>query len=187
MKVIFALGNPGSEYAGTRHNTGFMAIDAIAHEHGVSFAEKTKFSAYVAEFTHAGDKVLLVKPTTFYNNVGQSARALIDFYKLAPENDLLVVHDDLALPLGTIRTRHKGSDAGNNGIKSLNMHVGADYARIRVGIHVAGHTGDDASFVLSRFTSSEIKTLKEEIIPKIRELATDFVTGELAETSYTIK
>lgn len=79
MKVLFALGNPGSDYTGTRHNTGFIAIDAFAAEHGASFAEKSKFQAQITELNVAGDKVLLVKPTTFYNEVGVSARALIDF------------------------------------------------------------------------------------------------------------
>lgn len=187
MKLIFALGNPGSEYTGTRHNTGFMAIDSIAQKCGGSFAEKTKFGAYVAEYSHGGEKVLLVKPTTFYNEVGLSARALIDFYKLSPSEDVLVIHDELALPFGTIRTRKKGSDAGNNGIKSLNAHIGEAYARIRVGIHAPDHTGSDAGYVLSRFNSDEAKALKEEIIPKIHELATAFLTGKLEDTSYAIK
>ena len=186
MKLIIALGNPGSEYTETRHNTGFMAADSLVYSHGAKFAEKPKFFAYIAEFTADDEKIIIAKPTTFYNQVGRSARSLIDFYKLTPA-DVLVIHDDLALPFGTIRTRHKGSDAGNNGIKSLNMHIGPDYARTRVGIHVTSHTGDDASFVLSRFTSSEIETLKEEIIPKVRELANDFLEGKLEDTSYSIK
>lgn len=183
MKLIFALGNPGSEYAGTRHNTGFMAVDRLANDHDTSFSERTKFRAYIAELSLAGDKVLLVKPTTFYNNVGESARSLIDFYKLEPSEDLLVIHDDLALPFGTIRIRKKGSDAGNNGIKSLNAHIGQDYARLRVGIHALEHKGDDAGYVLSRFNNSESKLLKEEIIPKIREFIANFTAGKLEDTS----
>src|SRR5690606_14619185 len=114
---------------GTRHNIGYMAGNTFAKEQKVTFAEKPKFRAYIAEATIENEKVLLVKPTTFYNNVGESARALIDFYKLTPSEDFLVIHDDLALPFGTIRVRKKGSDAGNNGIKSLNAHTGSDYAR----------------------------------------------------------
>ena len=184
MKLIFALGNPGSEYAGTRHNTGFMAIDSIAKEHGASFTEKAKFHAYIAELSVAGDKVLLVKPTTFYNEVGVSARALIDFYKLTAAEDVLVIHDDLALPFGTIRTRKKGSDAGNNGIKSLNALIGPEYARLRTGIYSTEHKGNDADFVLSRFTSDEAKLLKEAIIPKLHELTIDFLAGKLEDTSH---
>ncbi len=184
MKLIFSLGNPGSDYTGTRHNTGFMAVDALAREKGITFSEKTKFGAYIAEFSLEGEKVLLVKPTTFYNEVGVSARALIDFYKLSPAEDMLVIHDDLALPFGTIRVRKKGSDAGNNGIKSLNAHIGPDYARLRVGIAVLERTSDDASFVLSRFNSTEIETLKKEIIPKTGELIHDFLNEKLEDTSH---
>lgn len=187
MKILFALGNPGSEYAGTRHNTGFVVVDALAHEWSASFSEKTKFSAYVAEASVAGEKILLVKPTAFYNEVGFSARALVDFYKLVPAGDMLVIHDDLALPLGTIRVRKKGSDAGNNGIKSLNVHIGPDYTRLRIGTNTEERTGDDASFVLSRFTSSEAETLKKEIIPKATELIQNFLTGKLEDSSHTVK
>lgn len=187
MKLIIALGNIGAEYAQTRHNTGFMAADSIAYSKGAKFAEKPKFFAYIAEFKDGNEKIIITKPTTFYNQTGRSARALIDFYKLDPSEDVLVIHDDLALPFGTIRTRHKGSDAGNNGIKSLNMHIGPDYARLRVGIDIPEHESDDASFVLSRFNSAEAKTLKEEIIPKVRELVADFLADKLDDTSYTIK
>ena len=183
MKVLFALGNPGSDYTGTRHNTGFIAIDAFATEKGASFAEKSKFQAYIAELSVAGDKVLLVKPTTFYNEVGVSARTLIDFYKLSP-TDMLVIHDDLALPFGTIRVRKKGSDAGNNGIKSLNAHIGPDYARLRVGITVPGRTSDDASFVLGRFNSEEMTSLQKDIIPKLQELINNFLQDALEDTSH---
>ncbi len=187
MKVIFGLGNPGAEYSGSRHNVGYAAVSKLAKEQGVTFSEKTKFRAYVTEVVIEGEKVLLVKPTTFYNNVGESARAIIDFYKLDPSEDFLVIHDDLALPFGTIRIRKKGSDAGNNGIKSLNSHIGPDYARLRVGVGVEGRTNDDSSFVLSRFTADEIKILKETIIQKTSELAVYFLQNKLEETSYTIK
>ena len=184
MKVLFALGNPGSDYTGTRHNTGFIAIDAFATEKGASFAERSKFQAQIAELSVVGDKVLLVKPTTFYNEVGVSARALIDFYKLSPATDMLVIHDDLALPFGTIRVRKKGSDAGNNGIKSLNAHIGPDYARLRVGIAVPDRTSDDASFVLGRFNSEEMTSLQKDIIPKLQELIHRFLQGTLEDTSH---
>lgn len=183
MKVLFALGNPGSDYSGTRHNTGFIAIDAFATEKGASFAEKSKFQAHIAELNLAGDKVLLVKPTTFYNEVGVSARALIDFYKLSP-TDMLVIHDDLAMPFGTIRVRGKGSDAGNNGVKSINAHIGQAYTRLRVGIAVDGRTSDDASFVLGRFNSDEMAALQKNITPKLQELMGDFLADKLQDTSH---
>lgn len=186
MKLIFALGNPGSKYAGTRHNVGFMAVDMLARERGSSFVEKPKFHAYIAELSFSEEKVLLVKPTTFYNDVGLSARSLIDFYKLSPADDLLVIYDDLALPFGTIRIRKKGSDAGNNGVKSLNAHIGAYYTRVRVGTASLERTNDNSSYVLSHFNSDEAAVLKKETIPKIYELINDFLTNRIQETSYTL-
>lgn len=106
------------------------------------------------------------------------------FYKLSPATDILVIHDDLALPFGTIRVRKKGSDAGNNGIKSLNAHIGEGYARLRVGIAVEGRTSDDASFVLGRFNSEEMASLQKDIIPKLQELINSFLKGILEDTSH---
>lgn len=184
MKLIFAQGNPGAQYAGTRHNVGFMALDILAAHHGVSFTNKSKFHAEIAELSLAGDKILLVKPTTFYNETGQSARLLVDFYKVAPATDMLVIHDDLALPFGTLRTRQKGSDAGNNGIKSLNNHLGGDYHRIRVGIYnPLRERLPDADFVLGNFNQHEATALKSTILPKVAELVNAFCAGQLAVTS----
>lgn len=187
MKLVLALGNPGNNYVGTRHNTGFMAVDTYARSHKVTFADKSKFRASIAELTMEGDKVLLVKPTTFYNNVGESARALIDFYKLNPAEDLLVIHDDLALPFGTIRVREKGSDAGNNGVKSLNAHIGLEYVRLRIGIAVLDRNSDDAGFVLDRFTSPEAISLEETVMPKALEFVSMFLTDKLESTSIDVQ
>lgn len=187
MKIIFAQGNPGPQYANTRHNVGFLIVDAIANAQRVDFLKKPKFHANIAEVSLAGEKVLLVKPATFYNETGQSARMLTDFYKLNPTTDFLVVHDDLALPLGTIRIRDKGSDAGNNGIKSLNARLGPNYARIRVGIY--NDLRDrihDADFVLSNFTKNEAELLNDTITPKAIELIEHFCAGQLETTSHTL-
>lgn len=186
MKLIFAQGNPGRDYENTRHNVGFMVIDTYAAEHNVEFTNKPKFNAEIAEISVSGDKVILVKPTTFYNETGIAARKLIDFYKLTPGDDMLVIHDDLALPFGTIRIRKKGSDAGNNGVKSLNAHIGPDYTRIRIGIHATEHIGDDAGYVLGRFNGSETKSLSVELTPKVIELVQLFLTDALNETSYRL-
>lgn len=187
MKIIFAQGNPGAQYANTRHNVGFLIIDTLAAQHRADFVKKTKFHADIAEVSIAGEKVLLVKPATFYNETGQTARMLVDFYKLNPSADLLVIHDDLALPLGTLRIRDKGRDAGNNGIKSLNAHLGSNYARIRVGIY--NDLRDrihDADFVLSNFTKSEADTLKDTISPKVIELIDAFCAGNIETTSHKL-
>lgn len=180
MKLIFALGNPGTNYRHNRHNSGFMCVDWLAHEWSASFKEASKFKAYVAETSRGGEKILLVKPTTFYNLAGESAAALIRFYKLDPQ-DLLVIHDDIDLPFGTLRTRLGGSGGGSNGIASLNQHVGNDYYRIRVGVanDLRAQT-DAAAFVLANFSRDEYEHLHEHAWPHIQKLADEFVlTGEL--------
>lgn len=182
MKIIFAQGNPGSEYHGTRHNVGFDMIDTYAHQHDLSWVEKSKFNAYIAEFSEAGEKILLIKPTTYYNDTGMSARALADFYKINT-TDILVLHDDLMLPLGTVRTREKGSDAGNNGIKSLNAHLGQNYKRIRIGIWTElADRMDATAFVLGKFTQSEKKSLIE-LQPVVIECIENFTKGKFESTS----
>lgn len=179
MKIIFAQGNPGTTYNGTRHNVGFSLIDTLAKAHSTSFASKPKFQADIAEFSVDGEKVLLIKPTTFYNETGQSARAIIDFYKLTPSTDFLVIHDELALPFGTIRTRLSGSDAGNNGIKSLNAHLGQEHSRIKVGVYTPLRDKmHDATFVLSKFTEEESKKLPA-IAEQVQSFAESFIRGEL--------
>lgn len=185
MKLILAQGNPGAQYARTRHNVGFMMLDTFADQHSTNWKLEKKFNAEIATLSIDGEKVLLVKPLSFYNETGRTVRALLDFYKGNPATDLLVLHDELALPFGEIRTRQKGSDAGNNGIKSINSHVGQDYARVRIGIWNALRDRiDDADFVLSSFTQSELTTLKNRYAAVIKPIITDFIAGEFTDTTY---
>jgi PTH1 family peptidyl-tRNA hydrolase len=182
MKLIFAQGNPGKEYASTRHNVGFFMVDRLTHTHGGEFSVKNKFHAEIAEISLLSEKIILAKPTTYYNETGRSARALIDFYKLNPAQDLLVIYDDLALPFGTIRTREKGSSAGNNGIKSLNATLGENYKRLRIGIYnTLRDRIPDADFVLAKFTANE-----KDALTGIYNLAShfidDFVQGSFEST-----
>ena len=187
MKLIFAQGNPDRKYLKTRHNTGFMVLDAFGDEHKALWKDADKFKARIAEFTINGEKVILIKPLSFYNDTGIVARKFIDFYKVDPATDLLVIHDELALPLGTIRTREKGSDAGNNGIKSLNTHVGADFARIRIGIWSDERDlMDDVDFVLGKFNRHQAKKLEKHILPHVIDLIDDFVAGRLQQTSHSL-
>lgn len=187
MKLIFAQGNPGPDFEKTRHNVGFQILDSFSAQHKLEWAPKAKFMAEIAEFTDAGEKVLLVKPTTFYNETGRSARALVDFYKLDLSSDVLVIHDDLALPLGTIRIREKGSDAGNNGIKSLNAHLGEAYTRLRIGTwSELRERTSDVDFVLTRFNADESKRLTDEIIPHAIRLIEAFCKNELVITSHKL-
>ena len=183
MKLIFAQGNPGTQYAATRHNVGFLLIDKLAQEWGTTFITKPKLKADIAETSIHGEKVLLVKPTTFYNETGQTARLLLDFYKLTSKN-FLIIHDDLALPLGTIRTRIGGSDGGNNGLKSLAAHIGVETARIRVGVWVDHHHGaDKVGVVLGRFTQQEQSALLDEL-PIIQRITEDFITDSFEVTTH---
>lgn len=183
MKLIFALGNPESRYSDTRHNVGFAVLNSYAEEQGATWQSKDKFKAQITELSAGGEKVILAKPTTYYNLVGESARALMDFYKLSPQ-DVLVVHDDLALDFGTIRTRIGGSGGGSNGIKSINTHGGETTFRLRIGIandlseQLAG-----ADFVLSTFSSSESKQLPD-IKKKVAEIIDDFVANKLEMTTH---
>lgn len=186
MKIILAQGNPESRFDGTRHNIGFAVIDQFAKDHQATWSDKPKFFSMIAELMIDDEKVLLVKPTTYYNDTGKAARKLVDFYELDPGTDLLVLHDDLALPLGTIRTRGQGSDAGNNGIKSLNAHVGPDYHRIRIGIwNELSSRMDAADFVLSKFNSEEQEKIAAHM-PAITRYIYDFSKGDIQHETITL-
>lgn len=187
MKIIFAQGNPDTKYINTRHNTGFLVLDALGEKYGAVWRDIDKYKGRISDVVINGEKVLLVKPLSYYNETGLVARTLVDYYKLDPAKDFLVVHDDLALPLGTIRIRENGSDAGNNGIKSLNSHLGSNYARIRVGIWTADRDRmDDVNFVLGVFPKQEKETLDKAIIPQVVELIEKFTSETLEVSSLTI-
>src|SRR5262249_45616357 len=137
MKVVVGLGNPGTKYAGTRHNIGFMVIDYLAEGPGAGRFQ-SRFQGQVAELMEEGEKILLVKPETFMNLSGRCVREVLDFYQVPVEN-LLVVCDDINLPLGKLRVRARGSDGGQKGLRDIQNHLGtAEYARLRVGIDAPG-------------------------------------------------
>lgn len=177
MKLVIALGNPEQKYANTRHNVGFYALDYFAEQQGLKWQGKPKFKAETA----LGDRFLLAKPTTYYNLTGESTRQIADFYKLSP-HDILVVHDDLALPLGTIRTRLGGSPAGNNGVKSITQHIGEDTARLRIGTHTE-FPGDQTDFVLGKFTATEQQAIDAQL-PKITQVIASFLAGNFEHTTH---
>lgn len=186
MKLIFTQGNPGLEYTNSRHNVGFLISDALAKEHSATFKASSKFFAEVAEFTKDGEKVLIAKPATFYNETGRSFTALKQFYKLE-NSDILIIHDELALPFGTLRSRIGGADAGNNGIKSINTHGGGSTARLRVGVgnELRVRMGD-TDFVLGKFSKDEQKILASTIIPKCLEIIQEFINDNHTVTSHTL-
>lgn len=184
MKLIFALGNPGKEYENTRHNIGFMALDFLKNERNwPELQKKAKFKAEVSEFLFNDEKIILAKPATFYNLVGESARALVDFYQIDPRS-ILVIHDELALEFGRLRVRGSGSDAGNKGIKSLSQHLGPDFWRLRIGTDSDRPAQIETSdFVLSKFSEQEKKTLEGQVFPNIQEIFDKFLAGSLEPTS----
>ena len=177
LKLIIGLGNIGTEYAGTRHNFGFTSVEYLATLWRASWHEKSKFQALLAETEVRGQKVVLAKPTTYYNLSGEAVAAIMHFYKIALK-DLLVIHDELDLPFGTVRTRIGGSDAGNNGIKSLSAHLGTNYARIRLGIgNEQTLQRDAASFVLDYFLPDE-QLLLPKIMEHVASFAEDFIADD---------
>lgn len=186
MRLIVGLGNIGVHFEGTRHNIGFEVLDAFAQANSMVWQAKDKFKASVAEATLGEQKVLLLKPNTYYNLSGDAVRAVKDFYKLE-NSDIIVVHDELALPFGTIRTRSAGSDAGNNGVKSIIAAIGEDVDRIRIGV-ANEHTPkqDAADFVLGQFTREERQKLPE-IKNEAKSLVNKFIPhGELPHSSWHV-
>ena len=175
MQIWVGLGNPGAKYAMNRHNIGFMAVDRIAEEHG--FAPwRAKFQGQVTEGRIGGDKVLLLKPTTFMNLSGQSVGEAMRFYKLdAP--DVTVFHDELDLAPGKVRVKAGGGHAGHNGLRSIHQHIGPHYDRVRLGV---GHPGDKAKvvpYVLSDFAKADQDWL-DDLVRGIAEGAPDLARDD---------
>ena len=163
MKLIVGLGNPGAEYRNTRHNIGFMVIDKLAEKFGVE-VQKKMMRAVTGQGLLDGQKVVLAKPQTYMNLSGQAVVALMNWYKVLPE-DLLVICDDLNLDTGRLRLRKKGSDGGHNGLKSVTQDLGTgDFPRLRLGIGRPSHPGhEQVSFVLGKFGTQDAEVLAEVI------------------------
>ena len=160
MFLIVGLGNPGSQYEDTRHNIGFKVVDNIAKEYNIEI-NRQKFKGMCGEGFINGEKVILLKPTTYMNLSGESIREVVDFYKLSNE-DILVIYDDISLDVGRLRIREKGSAGGHNGIYSIIAHLGTDiFPRIKVG--VGQPNVDLVNYVLGKFTKEEMEVLSESI------------------------
>ncbi|MCD8519729.1 MAG: aminoacyl-tRNA hydrolase [Alphaproteobacteria bacterium] len=179
MILICGLGNPGSEYEKNRHNVGFMVVDAIADEYGIG-PFKSKYQGEFAEGRIGSHKVALLKPQTYMNNSGQSVAAAAKFYKIPPEN-IIVFFDELDLEPGKTRAKKGGGNAGHNGLKSLDAHMGTpDYWRVRIGI---GHPGDKArvtGHVLGNFAKADEEWLERLLaaLSKHLPLMLDFDDGQ---------
>jgi len=163
VRLIVGLGNPGKEYERTRHNVGWMVLDKLCEELGCSFSRE-KFDGLFAEYrTSDGNKVLLLKPLTFMNRSGESVGKFVRFYKLQPK-EVLVVYDDLDLPLGKLRLRLKGSSGGHKGVLSVEHALGTkDFPRLRVGIGRPERKEEVVDYVLSPFKKEEVDIIEKAI------------------------
>ena len=163
MFIIAGLGNPTSQYEGTRHNIGFDVMDALAEKYNISISEK-KHKALCGKGVIEGEKVLLVKPQTYMNLSGESIAEILNYYKLDAEEDFLVVFDDISLAPGNIRIRKKGSAGGHNGIKNIIAMTGTqNFKRIKVGVGEKPKGWDLADYVLGRFSDEDRKKVNDAI------------------------
>lgn len=188
MYIIAGLGNPGRQYAHTRHNVGFDTIDVLAEKYNIK-VENVKGRALTGSGRIEGQSVLLVKPLTFMNLSGESIRALTDFYKIDKTSQLIVIYDDISLPPGQLRIREKGSAGGHNGIKSIISHLGGqEFLRVKVGVGQKPAGWDLADYVLSRFTEDDRKKV-EEALERAADAAVCLMTdgAEAAMNEYNRK
>lgn len=163
MKLIVGLGNPGPEYDHTRHNVGFVALDRLARRFAPGAIARSKFQGATVEATIDEEKVVLLKPLTFMNRSGQSVSEAVNFYKIDPSQDLLVIVDDVALPCGTIRLRADGSAGGHNGLIDIEQKLGRNaYARLRIGIDPPGQI-PQKDYVLGRFREDQLPLVESAI------------------------
>lgn len=185
--LIVGLGNPGKQYIGTRHNVGFEIINAFALANNFSdWQDNKKFKGSVCQATINDTSVILLKPTTYMNLSGQSARAVMDFYKINLK-DVVAVYDELSINFGQIRMRNGGQSAGHNGVKSLISHIGQDFDRIRIGINNEQASKKDSSdFVLSKFTKSEKENLNDLFNEASTIITERIYSGQLPHDTRTI-
>jgi len=153
MRLLVGLGNPGPRYAGNRHNIGFMAVDAIIRRHSFS-AIRERFHSLTAEGTIGGEKVLALAPQTFMNDSGRAVQAALQFFKLQP-SDVIVLYDEIDLPLAKVRVKRGGGAGGHNGIRSIDAHIGPDYWRVRLGVDHPGQKEMVKAYVLMDFFKEE--------------------------------
>lgn len=162
MKLIVGLGNPGMQYAATRHNVGFEVIDSLAETYNISVV-KNKYKALIGDGNIGGEKVILMKPQTYMNLSGEAVRACMEFHKITSE-DLIVIYDDISLDVGQLRIRKSGSAGGHNGIKNIIAQIGTqEFPRVRFGVGEKPAGWDLANYVLGRFPEEEMKVVGPKI------------------------
>lgn len=188
MYIIVGLGNPGRQYAHTRHNVGYDTIDVLAKKYHID-VESCRFQAVCGKGVIEGHRVILAKPVTFMNLSGQSVRELVNFYKIDEKAQLIVIYDDISLPPGQLRIREKGSAGGHNGIKNIIAHLGGqEFLRIKVGIGEKPPGYDLADYVLSHFAKDE-RRLLEDALERAADAAVKLMTDgtEAAMNEYNRK
>ena len=179
MYLIVGLGNPGKQYENTRHNVGFDAVDLLVDEYRVPSSGKQHKAMY-GKGVIAGQKVILAKPLPYMNLSGKSVRALVDYYKLDPEEELIVIYDDISLDVGKLRIRAKGSAGGHNGIKNIIAQLGTqEFTRIKIGVGEKPAKMDLADYVLGRFSKEEQPIIRESA-DRAREAVCEMITHDVA-------
>ena len=179
MKLIVGLGNPTKEYENTRHNIGFMAIDALSEEYHIP-VESLRHKALIGKGAIEGQRVILAKPVTYMNLSGEAVRAISDYYKIPPE-DIIIIFDDTTLDVGRMRIRKKGSAGGHNGIKSIIAHLGTmEFPRIKIGIGAKREGQDLADYVLSRFPKEEKEALGQ-VLEDVKKAVALMVWNDIEE------
>ena len=173
MKLIVGLGNPGKEYEKTRHNTGYMVLDYFAEKNNATFKLDTKLEGFISIINVNGEKVILLKPTTYMNLSGNSISKVLNYYKIEIK-DMLVVHDDLDLDVGVIRFRNHGSAGGHNGLKSIIEHISSNFNRCKIGI---SKSNDTIAHVLGKFSKDE-EILIDSAIVKVNDAINDFISNK---------
>lgn len=176
MFLIVGLGNPGADYAGTRHNIGFMAADALHDEFGFA-SYREKFDGLIAEGKIEGEKVYLLKPQTYMNLSGNSVVKAANFYKILPEN-IIVIHDDMDLPVGKMKAKCGGGAGGHNGLKSIDAAITPNYNRIRIGVgHPQGSGEAVVNHVLSGFSKADKELVEDNIETVVKTIGTLLTKG----------
>lgn len=177
IELIVGLGNPGSKHEATRHNVGFWFVDQLARSHGGSFKLDNKFHGEISRVQIQQQSVWLLKPNTYMNRSGTAVQALANFYKIPAEN-ILVIYDELALPVGSVKLKQEGGHGGHNGMRDIISHIGSkNYGRIRIGIGHPGHASQVSSYVLGKPSAGD-KQLMENIIDECLHYVPDLVKGD---------